>query len=43
MFIPEIQNNSLKPQLEEVVYIAQRLEAETDELSTKFIFNSSDF
>lgn len=40
MFIPEIQNNSLKPQLEEVVYIAQRLEAETDELSTKFIFNS---
>ena len=41
MYIPEIPDNNLKPQLEELVYFVKKVAAETDEedlLSLKFDF-----
>lgn len=44
MYIPDIPNNNLKPQLEELVYIASKIDTEVsedDKYSLIFYFNAS--
>lgn len=40
MYIPEIPNNDLKIQLEELVCIARKVANESEEIRLKFVFNS---